>query len=1112
MNQRIPWSLGCRVRRDKHAWQRVNKEGARHAYTWLERQLLHGSEHPLRFLLSLLVMWAALGLFLSTAAGDLPWSKSVANEVDYFAVLWTVQATLAALVYPIVISFVAVFLQKRPLAQALIKLYLLDSSALAAGISSLGLVMVMAAQYLLLPMTGAAVWRSFVVVDALWFLINAVITTRFLLRTVAFLRPESQLDVVMRYVANVALPRRIETLHLHNVLLGAQERGWLPPREEELTLRREEPAIYVYPSTFDEKATRYRVKFTGAREVADVRMWPLALALKWWMYEARKQSKELKSPALTFLPVPGNVYEGGIDILAISGRPQVNKVQEWLVRLSVKLKKTNFVRYDASIGSIFDEFEADALAGLRAEDTQRFVASLGALTQLHEMLLRLSNFRQDEGRVESWVQLSESNIFSFDLHRQWLQSYRALFEQAVRMISHDRAPFRRLVRVFQKLHSDEVAMSPPKVREDLAKLPVLLMRILGEWWIDRIEEEGVFKHDYQSSTVLSVPMNRWYEECVIAFASAWEEGRSYTSPLPSSNTMVWSKAEGVGHLHQVHVRETASLLLSAVSRGDKTAAEWLADVLGKWWGNLDYEHPPMSIYNKTSTVTVRLLGETWPKVAELLGLSDGEKIWRGDSEQSLQRGVLLAALHNYWSDIRLLTVELLLAWIMQTAPARVRDSLAFGIVVGLLGGRDWKGGGTISEALSQLKPQDYLWAKIREYFVDDCNSGYAADLDSFVEGVRESNVGTMVSSRQYIRHGAEDMSALRDSVVAMLVVLSNADWSPNEHTYGRLDEWVIEGHARIERVNRLLGEWIEVIDQEKPQQCRAIAILLHVLNRSSAVDVRAARVRRVLVELQARIATNHASAVRTAKVSPARLLQIAQYAQVSAFDARDGGFPLQLFDGVRDVDCELEDSQFTIRVRKGELTDVELEARAINEAQYWGALVTDFVGAVLMNDVLQRAGVREVVADDAHAYWDQFKLGVATYVGLGMSPVLILDNQTRPDWVWDWMHPGDDDRRPADFRFRRREGQGEAYVGHFNDVPVYAGRIKPGRSLLLPLECFGNVKFKVDAQGSRLRVDVVREDESGQLADVRLSFSRAVEGAVVEAVSLMYETPLDRAN
>lgn len=47
-------------------------------------------------------------------------------------------------------------------------------------------------------------------------------------------------------------------------------------------------------------------------------------------------------------------------------------------------------------------------------------------------------------------------------------------------------------------------------------------------------------------------------------------------------------------------------------RGDQAAAEWLADVLSKWWGTLDYDHEPYQLYDKTAFITIDDLTLQWP--------------------------------------------------------------------------------------------------------------------------------------------------------------------------------------------------------------------------------------------------------------------------------------------------------------------------------------------------------------------------------------------------------------------------------------------------------------------------------------------------------------------
>lgn len=70
------------------------------------------------------------------------------------------------------------------------------------------------------------------------------------------------------------------------------------------------------------------------------------------------------------------------------------------------------------------------------------------------------------------------------------------------------------------------------------------------------------------------------------------------------------------------------------------------------------------------------------------------------------------------------------------------------------------------------------------------------------------------------------------------------------------------------------------------------------------------------------------------------------------------------------------------------------------------------------------------MAADADSYWHVLKVEAAKVTGRGENPVLLLDNATRPDWIWDSPHAdyGADYNRPENLRMQRLEGHGKSHV------------------------------------------------------------------------------------
>jgi len=284
----MPWSLQTAVRRDEGEWKSSNRHRQAMSLSRLERELLFSGEHPVRFVASLVALAGLVWSLIQLLPDD--WCQGhwttwgVSEQLTHFATLWAVQATLAALVYPFVISFVTVFLQRRPAAEVLVHIYILDSGAFATGLSSVSLVLVMAAQYLLIPSYGAAFLPSWTAVDAAWLLLNAALTTNFLFRTIEFLRPEVQDRVIRRYAVGVALPRDMKLLSGFQVLSVAQDRGWIPaPPYYGGKTEPSGPMVHIGPYTMRTGGVQGSIRLTEPARLMDVRLLPLRMVVSTWM-------------------------------------------------------------------------------------------------------------------------------------------------------------------------------------------------------------------------------------------------------------------------------------------------------------------------------------------------------------------------------------------------------------------------------------------------------------------------------------------------------------------------------------------------------------------------------------------------------------------------------------------------------------------------------------------------------------------------------------------------------------------------------------------------------------------------------------------------------------
>nr|WP_294865170.1 hypothetical protein [uncultured Pseudogulbenkiania sp.] len=1086
---------------------------------------MFAGEHPLRFATSLLALQVALLVLVAVLPQDwlIPaWFKwAAAEQLTHFSTVWTIQATLAALVYPIVISFVAVYLQRRPAAEAFIHLYMLDSGGLAAGLSSLALVVVMGVQYLMMTTWETASLPSWAAIDTAWFVLNAALTAFFLFRTVEFLRPEVQARIIQRYAVNVALPRDVLRLNSFQVLAGAIVKGWLSVPSYGDDKAPEGPRLLIGRFAFREGSIQGKLRLPTQARLIDVRIWLVRLVVESWYRKASTSPRSDKPkafgvnkswPLLTLPMSPGTVYEGELPLARVVEGPALSPWQLWLLRWSVKMRPTSRERYGIQVEAILGELASDARNMAAKPDNEGFERAYSALVDLHRLLLAACLDRTESGEQGSWALLPDTeSFFGRALHENWSNTYRGIFEAAIEVMVRDARPLRRLCHLLQHLDGEELRASPIEIREHLLQLPPLMMYQLGNWWAFRVEEQGIVEHSHKQMVVLRPPLNRVYEEVLSAFVAGWENGRP---DLPRRNreahALDWATLPSLARLNVKHIEETARMLLASVLRGDQAAAEWLADVLSKWWGSLDFNQEPYQLYDKMAFITIDDLGLAWPAFCAKFGLvaDDPESLER--LGPVLQQGAFQAALRNYWTDVRLLTIELMLDWVRAVPAVTAGSSLAFEIAAGFLTGKQWKGGGQAVDSLGNLSPPEYLVAKVRQFAASGkWRGGYVGRLDRFVERVKDMHRPNMVSSRVYSFSGADDVESLQESQLELMTVLATGVWELPRSLQRQLDVWFdarFDQYSSIDILRGRLRSWLERLDTQPGLSVEHIGLLKERVRSGVPAQTAIDHVKAGLLSAQQALEGRREEVLAAQPIDADRLLEIGRYASLSGFSKEKGRFPVHLF-SVGSTTENLEDFTLTFtQMRRGELTRLQMEQRAANEAEYFADAMAQQVAVVVLNDVLHRSDIKEIAVQDAEAYWKALQAESGLIVAKGGTPILLLDNATRPDWVWDWQHAdfGTTYKRPDDLQVRRRDGGGDGYQCDFNDIEVYVAPIPIGQSLLLSNEVFRVLTFTDYGDGRFVRAEVVEFEGAKNLVDLKLTFSRSVEIGELRVVRLAY--------
>ncbi|MEC5407095.1 hypothetical protein VOM14_16235 [Paraburkholderia sp. MPAMCS5] len=1084
------------------------------------RQLMLAGEHPVWLCLLLPILFGLCLVPLSLLPvtwlphGWTTWQAS--EQLSYFSTLWSVQATLAALAYPIVIAFVAVFLQRRPAADCFMHLYMLNSGALAAGLSSLMLVVVMACQYVVMPYFGACVLLKWGILDAVWFVLNAVLTTHFLYRTVEYLRPDVQSAIVTKYVTSVALPREIRRLYSYQVLAQAHSKGWVRASSYLDNKKEDGPKVLLARFGFGKGTEQGTITLHAPSRLVDVRLWPLCFAIDGWERAARKWTRptdgprrsRVQWPFLTVPLMPGTEYRESLDVAQVEDGPSLSRSQRFMLRWAYVFRSVKRERYEIRVKSVIEEFELDARTAAEKTDVKTFERAYNALVGLHELLLGACLVETEDGSVGSWAILPDiSEFFGRPMHESWNNAYRSVFLAAIETMVADSSPIRRMCHIGQHLSGDALSRSPADIRESVFDLQTLLMYQLGDWWTKKIEEQGA-QHGPHIAAMLSPPLSGVYEEVVLTFVGGWENARARIVEIPEPTAAFhWTEVVSIARISAAHIQGTAKLLLAAIKRGDQTASEWFADSLNKWWGNLDYEHPALALYDKIDFICLDDLGVHWPDVAHSLGLSkeDGRRL--GDSVVGLQRGVLLAALRNFWTDVRLITIELALSWACQLG-RDVEGSLAMDVAAGLLTGRQYRGGGTLSHSLSRLGAAEYLTAKIRQFSASGhYRGGYVARLSQFVQRVKDMQQPRMVTSRSYSSFGADDVESLQQEQLIIMAVLSPARWGMEASLQRQLDIWMGCQYDSIEIVRGRLAAWLAAMGDPANVSTEMTTAMLRRTQKTHDAATALENLKESIESIQSTLESRRGQVLQDAPVEPDRLAELARFASLTAFDRQSGAFPLQLFQRIEYANQALNDFTLNMQqIRKGELTLVEMDQRAVNEAEFWSETMKNHVGALVLGDVIRKCNIREVAVADRESYWALLMLESERIQKGDSVPILILENPTRPDWVWQWQHAdfGLGYEKPGDLRVWRAEDRGAGYVCNFNEIEVYSANLVAGQSMILSKETFAKVLFQEFGEHQFVDVSCSPRSDSAFLVDVHLKISSAVDIGDDGAIRILY--------
>ena len=1057
-------------------WNQTSVDRKRLSYPVIEQVLRRAGEHPALFLglvwlaaatLSVGLGWAApkyLGFYL------IPSRWSPEELLTYFGTLWTLQGTVAALVYPIVIAFVAVLLQRRTTAKLSLRLYALDAAVVPAGSSAMALLTWMGIEYVLLSYAPVELLAAAMVGNSAWFVLNSLLTGWFLYRTVRYLNDEERLQVFTRFAVQVTFPRDVRAHLLGLIFASAQDHKLIPGKS--FTSEDAGPKVLLYPMS--EGTPCVTVRCQKEQAITDVRLRLLAWGVSLWLRNAKKVKAApgiaglQPQYALLEIPItPGATVEGEVVLCRVRDGKPPGPIASFLIRHSVVFGPPPRPDTSYSSNEILEELAFEALTLAEQRRFEAASETVRGLADLHADLIRSGAFINDKGEHDNAALLPDPYGFgSRRIHERWLGVYRQLAETAVRDLSHDPILYGRhcylAYRIIGSLKGQHL-----DILVYVLHLSTHLIYRLGNWWSAKVEEHGIVTHDALHGVALPPPQGGIYDRALQTFIEGWEALNLWESDEhPASAHDAWARNSRYARFAAAQAEQTVRMLLGAVVRGDKAAALWLADAFLKWWDKHQHRLERYRGHDRQNPlITFACVEQKWSEVRLLL-----DAVPEGQQELTLAGEVISTLLRRYWSDLRLVLILILLDWTPANAPL---DAFTLELAIALLQGRNLKHGGRV-DADALTNPPNVLFRLIR---VQTADRKYELLLDKLVDYAQDLRRPGMVAGRIHSTVGANDIDSLGVSQSQLLVAITDAAMERLPDLKGTVGKWA-QNLQQLQRLKALAQRLAESIDSEPFKEKRLATMAVRTaLGLRDNLDEARDWVKAALRDFESLATQTHDETLKNAPISRARLDLVGKTVSDYVLGSDNKVFPFTLTPVLELVLEAGEKKSLTVSgIDKAPYTDPPLELDSPSLLTRYNEHVSESIGAFVIDDYLKTSGIQPLRGDSETAFFEDLSSRARALREQGFTPILLVSARDAPELVQPWRHQVQETERIAGVSVRMRQADDVAgVVAYFNEVPTHRTPLFGENCYVVPGEHFEKLLYTTRANGSCISVTATPE-------------------------------------
>jgi hypothetical protein len=886
----------------------------------------------------------------------------------------------------------------------------------------------------------------------------------FLYQTVEFIRPDKQANVITQYAANISLPQELKSTLKRHYLWGAQQLGFLPgSTTDDQPIK--SPDIFLHPMFSDTGEGEVSIHMEGINILKDVRLKPLRWVLNRWQSRAKKEQSSAQSTATALInslviPLsPDEEYEGEVILCRRKGRVPLSKFESIIMKRCFVFYKGNINQWD-NLESVFEDLQGDILHAMDQRQINAFEDSVTTMIDFHGTLIQVGAFINDEGLPDNYANIDNlRSFFGERIDGIWLQYYREITKQAAFLNYDQRRFFEIILYIATRLFNKCKKTGLPEMLVKIIHIQGMLHLYLNQWWSNQIESLGVGKHNACNGAELIPPYKGHYESILIHFIGQWEW--LTLSFLPDTdNAPKWSELKNTVSCFETHINLSLTMLSKSISIGDKAASYALTDIVQNWWSRHEYNlSDHMYIIQGRMFVTIEDLKKDWQKDHDLY-----QVLSHDNDRRNAPLGLFSAGLYNYWTDGCCMLIYLLIN--RGKTSSADKHPLALQIAKALIDVTNLREKHTSSiRVIIPLTFSSVINHFIRQSFVPgNSRRDYQNRLDTLIGKLSAVEEPEKISGRPYSTQGSTNIDSSKDGQFLLLFYLAKPEWTPAGDYISNLQKLSLKDDEIARNIVELFKLFLNRINEFKFSEWGyAFSYLREIEPNEATFSEAKEKTRKQIQQIIDDIKKLREDRLQGSEIDNNRLLDIARAASGSGFDKEKAHIPISLFKEIEYVTEELNEKKIMINnYAKGALTNPPMANIAINEKENFSSIIKNHVASFVMSEIFNVSKINNIDVYTADNYWNELKKAAIKMIEQKSTPVLLIESQTQPRWIWDWSHSPSEDRykRPDDLQIRKRNKENlHNYIMNLNDIPVCHAPVPSGSSYLVPLNIFKKLLF-----------------------------------------------------